>query len=125
MAAAPCSWKYVRNLRAPGRAYGVTVKTQPGSPSQTCVAANGAGTVNSNVTNISITCTTNTFTIGGTISGLSGTVVLQNNAGNDLTLSTSGTFTFSTPVVSGGKLFVRSEAALYCFGKGERGASAP
>jgi hypothetical protein len=41
--------------------YNVTVATQPTNPSQTCVAANGTGTTsgNSNVTNITMTCTTN------------------------------------------------------------------
>jgi hypothetical protein len=42
-----------------------------------------------------------TYTIGGTVSGLVGNVVLQNNAGNNLTVSASGSFTFSTAVNSG------------------------
>ncbi len=37
-----------------------------------------------------------TYTVGGTISGLTGTVVLENNAGNDLSTSANGAFTFST-----------------------------
>jgi uncharacterized membrane protein YdfJ with MMPL/SSD domain len=41
------------------------------------------------------------YTVGGTISGLSGTVVLQNNAGDNLTVSANGRFTFATPVASG------------------------
>ncbi|HEX2585132.1 MAG TPA: FG-GAP repeat protein, partial [Steroidobacteraceae bacterium] len=41
------------------------------------------------------------FTIGGTVSGLNGTVVLQNNSGNDLTLTANGTFKFSTALSSG------------------------
>lgn len=45
--------------------YDVTVATQPTNPSQTCVVANGTGTTTgsvgsaSNVTNITVTCTTN------------------------------------------------------------------
>src|SRR5262245_57582095 len=35
---------------------------------------------------------TATFTVGGTVSGLSATVVLQNNAGDDLTISANGGF---------------------------------
>ena len=43
----------------PGTAYNITVGTQPTNPSQTCVVANGMGTLgNSNVTNIMVTCTT-------------------------------------------------------------------
>jgi hypothetical protein len=39
-----------------------------------------------------------TATVGGTVSGLTGTVVLQNNGGDDLSISANGTFTFHTPV---------------------------
>jgi sugar lactone lactonase YvrE len=39
--------------------------------------------------------------VGGTISGLSGTVVLQDNGGNNLTLSTNGGFTFAGALVNG------------------------
>ena len=37
-------------------------------------------------------------TVGGTISGLSGTVVLQDNGADDLTTSNNGSFTFNTPL---------------------------
>lgn len=40
------------------------------------------------------------FTIGGTVTGLDGTLVLQNNGGNDLTLTADGSFTFSQTVTS-------------------------
>lgn len=39
-----------------------------------------------------------TYTVGGTVNGLSGTLVLQNNGTNDTTLTTNGSFTFSSPV---------------------------
>ena len=39
-----------------------------------------------------------TYSIGGTISGLTGTVVLENNGGDDLSISANGTFTFSYPL---------------------------
>jgi hypothetical protein len=41
------------------------------------------------------------YTIGGTVSGLTGSVVLQNNSGDNLTLTTNGAFTFALPVASG------------------------
>ena len=46
---------------------------------------------------------TPSYTIGGTVSGLSSskTVVLQNNAGDNLTVSANGSFTFATSVASG------------------------
>ena len=37
-----------------------------------------------------------TYTIGGTISGLTGTVILQNNLGNNKSISSNGSFTFTT-----------------------------
>lgn len=37
-----------------------------------------------------------TFTVGGTVSGLSGTVVLQDNGADNLILSANGPFTFAT-----------------------------
>src|SRR5271156_5232810 len=45
---------------ATNTAYNITVMTQPTSPSQTCVVANGVGTTgNGNVTDIAVSCTTN------------------------------------------------------------------
>jgi hypothetical protein len=87
------------NQLASGTAYTVSVFTQPAT--QTCVVTNGSGTVTNNVTNVAVACTTNTFTIGGTLSGLNGTVVLQNNGGNNLSLSANGNFAFTTAVNSG------------------------
>jgi hypothetical protein len=42
-----------------------------------------------------------TYSVGGSVSGLSGTVTLQNNGGDDLTVSVGGTFTFPTRLVNG------------------------
>jgi len=41
------------------------------------------------------------YTIGGTVSGLSGTVGLQDNGGNDLSLSANSGFTFTTAMATG------------------------
>jgi hypothetical protein len=42
-----------------------------------------------------------TVTIGGSVSGLIGTVVLQNNAGDNLSVAANGRFTFPTPLKKG------------------------
>ena len=42
-----------------------------------------------------------TYTVGGTVSGLSGTVVLQDNGGDDLSVSAGGAFTFGTGLTAG------------------------
>ncbi len=71
--------------------YAVTVGTQPGI--QTCTVSSGSGSaVTSNVTGISVACVTHQYTTGGAISGLTGTVVLQNNGVDTLSSSTDGAF---------------------------------
>lgn len=85
---------------AQGVTYNVTILTQPST--QTCTVTNGSGTVGaSNITNVQVICATNAYTVGGTVSGLSGTVVLQDNGGDDLTINSNGSFTFATPVAQG------------------------
>ena len=86
---------------ASGAGYAVTVKTNPAG--QTCMVANGSGTVGSaNVTNVAVSCASSaTYTVGGSVSGLSGTVVLQDNGGDNLSVSANGPFTFATALASG------------------------
>jgi hypothetical protein len=86
-----------------GDAYAVTVATQPSDPSQTCTVANGSGTINgADVTNVSVTCTTSTYTVGGTVSGLLGSgLVLQVNGGGNLPIAADGSFTFAAPLADG------------------------
>ena len=89
---------------ATGAAYAVTVYTQPASPSQTCaVTANGNGMMGgSNVTNVAVACTTNTYTVGGMVTGLIGSgLVLRDNGGDNLSIPAAGAFTFATAVPSG------------------------
>jgi len=73
--------------------YSVTVFTQPSG--QTCTVTNGTGTAKGNVTNVAVACAGSGFTVGGSVTGLTGTgLVLQNNGGSDLAISASGAFTF-------------------------------
>ena len=92
---------------ASGTAYNVTVLTQPTNPTQSCVVSSGAaGTVGAGaVTSVAITCTTSTFTVGGTISGLTGTgLVLKDtvNSQQVTVLANATTFTITPGVASGG-----------------------
>ena len=48
-----------------------------------------------------VACGGNTFSVGGTISGLSGTVVLQNNGTSNLSISANGAFTFAGYLTGG------------------------
>jgi len=79
-------------------AYSVTVLTQPSAPSETCTVTNGAGKVpNSNVNNVAVVCALNSFTVGGSVSGLTpgGSIELQNNGADSQTLMSDGAFTFT------------------------------
>lgn len=85
-----------------GSTYDVSILTNP--TGKTCLMENGSGTVLSNVTDISVTCSANTYTISGTVSGLAevgDTVVIQNNGGDDLSISENGEFTFPVAIAYG------------------------
>ncbi len=93
------------NAVSRGSSYNVTVLTQPSGPVQTCNVTNGYGaSITGNVTNIQVACfnTAVTYTIGGMVSGLSGKgLVLQDNSGDNLSVSASGGFTFPTAIAKG------------------------
>jgi len=89
-----------------GDSYSVTVKSQPTSPWQTCVVSPSSGTVSAAVAT-AITCTTNTYSVGGTIEGLSANekITLINSA-ESLSIG-NGSFAFSTKLLSGATFSVR------------------
>jgi hypothetical protein len=84
--------------------YNVTVLTQPAYPpaKQTCTVSNHMGTVTvTDITNVDVNCTTDSFHVSGASSGVTGTIVLQNNGGDNITQTTSGAFMFATAIASG------------------------
>lgn len=91
-------------LLASGATYDVRVATAPTNPAQNCGVSNGTGTVGGgNVTNVTVTCMTGSFTVGGAVTGLAGSgLQLRLNNGEPLTvLATAPSFTFQTPLTSG------------------------
>ncbi len=83
-----------------GSSYSVTVAAQPDG--QTCSVTNGSGTINgANVMSVRVSCSALTYTVGGTVSGLTGSLVLQNNGGNSVTVNADGGFTFTTALANG------------------------
>ena len=85
-------------------AYAVTVGTQP--TGATCTVSNASGTASANVSNVSVACTTTSYTVGGSVSGLSSgqtaTLELNGDAANTVSLSsTSSSFTFPAAVAAG------------------------
>ncbi len=105
---------------ASGSGYAVTVSTLP--VGQSCSVANGSGTVAAaNVTNVVINCTDNTYDIGGTVTGLTGSgLVLEDNGGDNLPLAPGGgsfSYTFATPIAAGSPYAVTvldQPAGQYC-----------
>jgi uncharacterized repeat protein (TIGR03803 family) len=82
--------------------YSVTIHTQP--TGLTCTVANGTGTMGAGpVTNISVTCAENSYTIGGTLSGLgSATGLMLANGPDTLAVNANATtFTMPTGIASG------------------------
>ena len=94
---------------ASGSSYAVTLLSQPSSPSQSCIVTNGSGLVtDTDIANVQLACTTDTYTIGGTILNLAGSgLILQDNTGDNLPISSGATsFTFATKIASGGSYAV-------------------
>jgi len=92
---------------ASGTGYSVEVAVQPAG--QECTVENGAGVVgDTDVTSVAVNCEAAVYTIGGTVSGLSGgTVTLTNNGGDELNLAADGAFAFTTPLQDGAAYDVR------------------
>lgn len=94
--------------------YSVTTSSPTG---MTCSIADGSGTgsgVQANVSNVAITCSNNTYTIGGTVTGLGSgdSITLQNNSGNPMLISSNGSFTFTTSVAFGGSYNVSTSSPV-------------
>lgn len=84
-----------------GDTYAVVVSDVP--EDRNCTLSRGSGTVgSSNVTNIAVACTATTgYAIGGSITGLTGTLRLQLNDGEILQRTANGAFTFATRLNTG------------------------
>lgn len=77
--------------------YSVSILSQPTVPNQTCELVNPTGTiVGDDIDNIEVNCTTNQYTIGGFVTGLhsGNNLMIQNNGGDDITISSDGDFDF-------------------------------
>jgi len=87
---------------ADGEPYNVTVVTQPTQPSQTCTVTRGSGVIQGRNVIVVAECTTDKFTVGGTVTGLNGQVIVHNNVPlkpyDEVTIDTPGPFTFGKDV---------------------------
>ena len=81
---------------ASGSAYKVTVQDQPTQPWQTCAVTNGTGTLTGPVSNVAVDCTTNTYSVIFTVTGLTGAnFAVKLNAGAAVPIFLDGPFGFS------------------------------
>jgi hypothetical protein len=94
-------FKFPKALKK-GSAYAITVKTSPALPvKQTCTVTQGSGKIDKEVSNVAVACTTNSYAVGGTVSGLSGKIkgkgkglILALKDGKDVEITKNGNFLF-------------------------------
>lgn len=97
---------------ASGKTYSVSVKTNP--VGITCKLSGETGTVvGAAINSVVVNCDPSSYTIGGNVTGLSGTLIITNNGANDRVVSANGTYAFSTPITNGGayKVEVKTQPA--------------
>ncbi len=95
-----------------GGRYRVTMASKPNE--QSCTVNNAEGPMDGPV-NLEVNCSTIAYKIGGTVKGLKeGSIILQNNAGDDISIDANGSFTFKEPVVkdSDYNVTIRSQAGI-------------
>ncbi len=85
---------------ADGTPYSIEVVTQPGN-GQNCDIATGVGVIDGSHVIVEVVCPGLEYEVGGTVSGLSGSLTLQNNGGDDLDITVNGSFTFPNTVTDG------------------------
>ncbi|MEM6573578.1 MAG: choice-of-anchor Q domain-containing protein [Pseudomonadota bacterium] len=87
---------YLGSLPA-GLSYTFDIGGRVVSPSQSCTAQSSGGVAGSEDITVLVTCTTDTFTVGGVVSGLEGTgLSLALNGADTLNVASNGTFVFAT-----------------------------
>ncbi|MDZ4360478.1 MAG: hypothetical protein U1B84_29385 [Variovorax sp.] len=83
-----------------GNPYAVSIAQQP--QGQTCAVSAGQGTASAPITDVRVACAALTHTVGGTLSGLAGgMLVLHNNGVDALSLTADGNFAFAQAVPEG------------------------
>ncbi|MGH8202257.1 MAG: beta strand repeat-containing protein [Steroidobacteraceae bacterium] len=110
---------------ASGTQYSVAIATQPST--ETCTVANGSGTIGkANVTNVQVTCADNSYSVTGSIKGLTtdGLVLLDNGADATPVSANATQFTMPTAVSDSGTyaITIRSQpTGLTCSVAGASG----
>lgn len=83
-----------------GSAVAITIASQP--ESQLCALHGGTVvSITSHSGALEVTCSTRRYAVGGTVSGLSGTLVLENTLGDVWSVTSNGAFAFPNTVAHG------------------------
>jgi hypothetical protein len=83
-----------------GYGYDVTAPDQPAG--QLCTVTNGSGIATANISNVVVTCSNETFNVGGTISGLTAAGLVLANGSDTLSVPAgASSFTMPTAVAYG------------------------
>lgn len=99
-------------MLASGASYAVSVGTQPKDPVQACSVAAGSGKIDmANVSNVKVTCSTATRSVGGTLTGSGNAQLTLKNGTETLDLNADGNFTFPTAIKQGDSYAVSVQTA--------------
>lgn len=86
-------------------AFEVTLVATPAE--QNCTLEGATGRVSgADVTSVRVTCVQRTYSLGGTVEGLKGTLQLRLEGGDTLSITANGPFTFQTKLPAGGSYAV-------------------
>jgi len=70
--------------------------------SQTCIVTNESGALaGADITDVAVDCQTNSFAVGGTVTGLAGLGLTLETNGEVLPISSNGNFTFDNELDDG------------------------
>lgn len=83
--------------------YTISVAQQPTNPKQTCTLSNAGGVVSSDaINNVDVNCVSAPYKVGGTVLGLiGGSLKIQINAAEEITVAANGTFQFTQTIPDG------------------------
>jgi hypothetical protein len=101
------TFRFIDSPLEPGDSYRVEIASQPSLPSQQCVVSGASGVIDaSNIEDLEVACTVNTFRVGGLLSGMSGDgLVLILNATWEVQPEANGDLTFHSAYLPDGSSY--------------------
>ena len=102
------TFRFIDSPLEVGEAYSVEIANQPRIPSQQCVVSGASGVVEaSNIEDLTVTCTVNTFRVGGLLSGMAGEgLIVSLNETWEVRPESNGDLTFQSAYLPDGTSFL-------------------